>query len=424
MNHKPSIFNFTYSRAENENIIYNTFSKALMVLDENEFEQYSGNQYTSEEIKQQLIDNGILVDEEADEVAFLKYFHYKNKFVKDTLFLTIAPTLDCNFACPYCYENRRSGKMSPEIQDALIEYIRKSVDDGTRNLDISWYGGEPLLHLDVFKNLAKRIKELSVEKGCSLHAHMVTNGYLLNAEIIEFLDEVGISKIQITMDGLKEHHDVRRPLRNGMGTFEKIYENLGLFCESPIAVVIRMNVDNTNAGDFLELKHRILELNNPNITIYPSPVEDINKDKVNKVSSFMTTQEFESFAINSCVENGMESNDFSVLDDRCFFCTAEIENCYVVDELGDFYKCWDEVGRQEYKCFNLLDMENIQYHNITKFLTTDPFSEEKCRNCVFLPLCFGGCKFQRAQLNKSVCGFTNETLKKYIEITFFNEKEE
>jgi uncharacterized protein len=312
--------------------------------------------------------------------------------------------------------------MSPEIQDALIEYIGKSVDDGTRNLDISWYGGEPLLHLDVFKNLAKRIKELSVEKGCSLHTHMVTNGYLLNEEIIEFLDEVGISKIQITIDGLKEHHDVRRPLRNGRGTFKKIYENLGLFSESPIAVVVRMNVDNTNAGDFLELKQRILELNNPNITIYPSPVEDINKDKVNKVSSFMTTQEFESFAINSCVENGMESDDFSVLDDRCFFCTAEIENCYVVDELGDFYKCWDEVGREEYKCFNILNTEDIRYHNITKFLTADPFSEEECRKCVFLPLCFGGCKFQRAMLNKSVCGFTNDTLKKYIELTFFNDK--
>ena len=74
----------------------------------------------------------------------MKYMHYKAKFSKRIFRLTIAPTLDCNFDCPYCYENRRNGKMSEEVQDALIDFIQNSVTSETSVMDISWYGGEPL----------------------------------------------------------------------------------------------------------------------------------------------------------------------------------------------------------------------------------------------------------------------------------------
>jgi uncharacterized protein len=178
-------------------------------------------------------------------------------------------------------------------------------------------------------------------------------------------------------------------------------------------------VDNQNGADFKELKKIIDDLDNPNIRVYASPVEDINKDTINEVSDFMTTEEFERFAVNSCDEGLLDEEDFSVMDDRYCFCTSETENCYVVDDRGDFYKCWDEVGRTEYRCFNILEPDEVNYSQIAKYLTEDPFADEKCRECVFLPLCFGGCKFQRAHLNKSVCGFTDESIIKYIEMSFF-----
>ncbi len=419
MDYVQSRFNFVYIRKPNENVIYNTFSKALVVLDDGEYCQYKTLSFIDADIKQQLVDNGILVEYSFDEMDFLKYFHYKTKFSNDTLFLTIAPTLDCNFAFPYCYENRRPGKMGPEVQDALISFIRESISHGVGNLDISWYGGEPLMYIEILESLARRIVSLSEADNCLLNMHLVTNGYLLTQEIIELLDEIGVTKIQVTLDGLKSNHNVRRPLRNGTGTFDQIMENLTLFCNSPIEVVVRMNVDNQNCMDFKSLKEKIASLYNSNIKVYASPVEDINKDTVNKVSDFMTTDEFEAFTMSACEECGLSAEDFAVLDDRYCFCTAETQNCYVVDDLGDFYKCWDEVGRREYRCFNILEPENINYSNIAKYLTDDPFSNEQCKRCVFLPLCFGGCKFQKANLDKSVCGFTQETLEKYLEIAFF-----
>ena len=254
MNYSKSKYNFIYKRGKDENVIYNTFSKALVVLSDDEKERFDSNELTSDEIINELLENRILIENTFSETDFLKYFHYKTKFAGDTLFLTIAPTMDCNFACPYCYENRRKGKMSKEVQDALIKYVEETVTSGVTNIDISWYGGEPLLCVDIVESLSKRLTKVANDNKCNLKMHMVTNGYLLNSEIVELLDEIGITKLQITIDGLKEHHDKSRPLRDGRGTYDKIIENLSLFEESPIAVVIRMNVDNNNFVDFARLK--------------------------------------------------------------------------------------------------------------------------------------------------------------------------
>ena len=103
MKYVSSKFNFSYKREENENVIYNTFSKALVILDNNEYEQYSNITFTDNEVENQLIENKILVNESFDELAFLKYYHYEMQFSNEILFLTIAPTMDCIFSCPYCY---------------------------------------------------------------------------------------------------------------------------------------------------------------------------------------------------------------------------------------------------------------------------------------------------------------------------------
>lgn len=419
MEFKKSIYNFVYDRNDEEIVIYNTFSKALVVLDKQEYELYENDKIVDGELLDTLVENGIFVKNKDDEKAFLKYFHFKTKFSNDTFFLTIAPTLDCNFACPYCYENRRHGSMSKEVQSAIIKYLEDQILNGVRCVDISWYGGEPLLYPDIVKFLSKEIASITEENKCILKMHMVTNGYLLNEEIVEMLDDVGISRVQITIDGNEEHHNARRPLTGGQGTYQRIVNNLKLFSEYPTEVLVRMNVDNENCKDYADLKALIREIGNPNIELYASPVEDINKDTVNEVSDFMTTEEFNHFIMDICDGNGSSNEDFAIMDDRYCFCTAETENCYVVDDKGDFYKCWDEVGREEYKCFNILNSEEVNYELIARYVADDPFSDEKCKDCIFLPLCYGGCKFQKAHLNKSVCGFTDEKLKRYLEATFF-----
>lgn len=421
MEYKSSMFNFLYRRRDDEYVIYNTYSKALVVLNDEEFKQYNDLRFIDQATEYELIENGILLEESFDEIGFLTYCHNMTKFSKGALHLVLATTMDCNFRCPYCYENRRKGKMSDEVQDSILNFIKENIDNGIKALDITWYGGEPLLYPSIIENLSAKIRQVAERTGCELKMYMVTNGFLLTPELVEMMDRIGVVKVQITLDGLRENHDKRRYLKNGTGTFERIFHNLALFDEYSIRVDIRMNIDNENYIDYIGLQKKIAELNNPNIYVYPSPVEDINPDTVNEVSSFMTFDEFELFTSGINKEGNLTSVKTTVLDDRYCYCQAETENSYVIDELGNCYKCWDQVGRIETSCFNILNIEEKNYVNITKFLSWDPFRDEKCKDCVFLPICFGGCKFHRINTGRYDCGFTEKSMKDYLEGTFFND---
>lgn len=422
MQYKKSKFNFSYKRDEDAYVVYNTYSKALVLLDSVEYQQFQIAQFKDSTVEQELAKNGILIDASFDEEGFLTYCHNMTKYSKGALHLVLATTMDCNFGCPYCYENRRQGKMSVEVQNAIVRFIEVNLKDGIHKLDITWYGGEPLLYPDIISNLADRIRKVTDDAGCELTMFMVTNGYLLTPELVEMIDRIGVVKVQITLDGLKEHHDARRHLRNGDGTFDRIIENLKLFDEYSIRVDIRMNVDNENYGDYIGLRQMIVALDNPNMFVYPSPVEDINPDTVNEVSDFMTYDEFEKFAGGICKEGDTSTAETKVLDDRYCYCQAETENNYVIDELGYCYKCWDQAGRIETSCFNILHADEKNYPNIIKFMSWDPFRDERCGQCVFLPVCFGGCKFHRMNTGRYDCGFTEESMKNYIESVFFKDK--
>lgn len=422
--YRHSRFNFVFDRPDGSVIVFNTLSKGLVAFDPKSYETFRQLSYGEDDTSdlEDLVENGLVVASEDDELAFLKYHHYKAKFSHDVLRLTIAPTLDCNFACPYCYESRRCGRMDDETQDALIDFIDELTADGVKRIDVSWYGGEPLLFPSIVDNLAMRISAIAKRYGCELSMSMVTNGYLLTPEIVSMMERRGIGRVQITLDGLADHHDLSRPLRDGRGSFDRIVGNLPLFKGSDISVVIRMNLDNNNKGDFPRLIRLIDDLDVPNIeTVYPSPVEHINKERDNTVSDYMDFDDFESFVLGDC--SGCD-DDSPFIEDRVCYCTSETEYCYVIDELGDVYKCWDEVGRKEFRCFNVKDPDDIRLGPIVRYLTDDPFADEKCRECLFLPICFGGCKFQRRILGKSTCGITREILIKQIEFSYLGDSDD
>ena len=340
---KKSKFIFSYRKSENEIVMYNTFSKALVVVSNEEFEAFEKvatgttsvlDESTVEELKNQ----GFILGDGYDEIAFLKYFHYKTKFSNELLSLTIAPTLDCNFACPYCYETARKGKMSQEVQDKLLEYITKKIAEGAKRVDITWYGGEPLLCTEIVDYLASNIKMLCEKAGVRLDMSLVTNGYLLSQNIVEMFVRNDIDNIQITLDGMEENHDKRRYLHDGRGTFQKIVSNLSLFKGTSVNVNIRMNVDVHNRGDYAKLKKIIDAIDGVKMGVYPAAVEPLNERKEERKDYYMSSTEFEKFIRDSYVDSEVCDGGLDVIDNRRYFCAAELENSYVVDEKGNFYK--------------------------------------------------------------------------------------
>lgn len=425
--YKASKFNFFYNRSDNENIVYNTFSKGLIALDNEHANSLKNGCYHSIFSKEEinfLVENGFLVENSFDENEFLKYYNNKVRFTSDYFCLTIAPTLSCNFDCPYCFENKRTGTMSKDVQTELVRFVEEKIKKGIKTLEITWYGGEPLLCFDIIKNLAEEITQIADKYGCKCKMGMISNGYLLSEEIVDFLEKNNVS-FQITIDGLEENHNKRRYLKNGGGTFAKIIENLKLFSGKQVDVYVRMNVDNYNSNDYGALSELIDSFNNNRMILYPAVTEKINERKEERKNHYMNDSGYDDF-ISITRRNGLFkfkstelpiSNDVSsVPDNRCYFCAAELDNSCVIDEKGNVYKCWDEVGHEDF-CFNILTPEKINYDSLLRYMGDHTFSDEKCSNCVFLPLCFGGCKFHRYHLHKYACAFNEASLISYLEDT-------
>ena len=160
------------------------------------------------------INEGALLKSARQEVINSKYLH-----------LTIMPTEQCNFRCVYCYESFSKGKMDLSIAKAIIDYIKREIHK-YRGVLISWFGGEPLLAMDLIEYISNEVILICREQKKNFLADMTTNGYLLSRNVVEKLYKLRVFKYQITLDGYIQTHDHQRVLRGGGGTFETIVNNI------------------------------------------------------------------------------------------------------------------------------------------------------------------------------------------------------
>ncbi len=201
-------------------------------------------------VVQQMRKFGILVSEdnlnkEVDDVISHINNHIHNP---DTLELIILPTEKCNFRCVYCYEDFMKGAMKPDVINGIKKYISTSLDAQTEKLAIEWFGGEPLAAKHVILDLSEYFIEIAKKHDITYQASMTTNGYLLDSDTFSLLYELGIKSYQITIDGPPEIHNKRRPLRSGLETFQRVWENLTALqkTDKDFSVILRTNVDNDN----------------------------------------------------------------------------------------------------------------------------------------------------------------------------------
>ena len=165
-----------------------------------------------------------------------------NALTNDTLSLIIFPTEQCNFRCFYCYESFELGRMSPETVEAILKLVKKRAST-LKQLNISWFGGEPLMAKDIVLYLSKEFKKLSEKFNFTYTGHMTTNGYYLSDNLLETLVDLGVTSYQITLDGAKESHDKIRIMKNKKGSFDSIWNNLMSFkkIDSPFDIMLRIH---------------------------------------------------------------------------------------------------------------------------------------------------------------------------------------
>lgn len=323
--------------------------------------------------------------------------------------LTVCPTMGCNFDCPYCFESHRPGRMTQEVQDGVIALAERMMKASrARKLDVTWFGGEPLLMPDVIEALSGRLMALAEERGAEYDASIVTNGYLLTREIADLLGRCKVNSAQITLDGIGPEHDKTRHLAGGGPTYDRIVENLRAL-RLPFKVSVRHNVHEGNREQILPLRELVKSLaaeSGNSIAYYPSPVQknDTADGRNEQVGALCGAELGE-------IETLKESHRFHA--GHGAYCCAHYLYGVGIDDAGRLYKCWEDVDKPE-RAFGSVhrwdpadpiataDLPD----RLTAYLNTAlPTDDPECRDCLLLPQCAGGCPTRRLYYQKGCYGF-------------------
>ena len=447
---KPSIYNFIWPTDDPAKaMIFNSLTTSLSEVEKTYIDLLNVQRFDYDTLSadaKQFIDalkqGGVVLDDAADELKILKFAYNSNKYNRMSLGFTIAPTLRCNFACTYCYEQsgenliKRDGQnafMPENIQQELLKFIERSAKM-VKGVFITWYGGEPLLCKEIIFDLTQKIIAVTKENKIGYSAAMITNGYLLteDPDIVRKLKDSRIKTFQITLDGPPHVHNSRRMLKGDNGlTFNRILEGIKLLTANKLEVSLRINVDRSNMNEVLKLLD-ILEANNlKDISIRLGHVHADTAGCKSTENLCATNEEFTVLNQNfheTLRQREFKSGQTSYYPSFAHACGANRMNAFVVDPDGDMYKCWSEIGDKPARIGNIIDFgkrSNDERMQEIRWLTWEPFDYSDCLNCKVLPICMGGCGYRAMFVNKDRpdCAEWKYSIEHYVQARFKREKE-
>ncbi|MBN2227430.1 MAG: SPASM domain-containing protein [candidate division Zixibacteria bacterium] len=393
-------------------IAYNARSGAVALMTEENYRTYlaigeklsgrdTGELNASEQaLLDQLAYGKFAFPTEYDELAAIKFTHQLNRFESSSLGLIVAPTMNCNMACTYCFEQNKRGSMPPEVIEALIEFVEKRAP-GLRHVDINWYGGEPLLAMAAIEDITQSMLDLAAEHAFTYTSSMISNGYLLTPDIVDRLVDAKVSMVQITLDGPRRVHDERRPLKNGRGSFDRIIENI-TYAVKKMAIGVRVNIDKQyNEALIAELLAELEAAGlQQRVGIYFGLLEPASEVCANIAENCYNANEFSEVEVQYYRQ--LLQHGFRILrlpSPVGVYCMAQIVNAFLVDPDGDIYRCFNHVGDKSKIMGNIRNPINYEDPNFRRLFAFDPFEDSMCRECSILPICMGGCPAKRVDRN-------------------------
>lgn len=341
--------------------------------------------------QKELIEKGILVE---SDKKYMYYDEMKMRFLsasyeKEHMGLVIVPFTGCNFACPYCFESKKHPMlMSENIENDLIAFINAH---SAQSMALTWYGGEPLI---AFKNIKSIYNKLINQTKVNIEKHaIITNGYLLNQEILNFFRDAHLSEMQITLDGTEEHHNQTRFLKqNKQGTFHKIIDNIRMAVETlpNCHIAIRININKSNEQDFFDIYNKFSkEFKEKQISIYPGFIREETPDHHSLCYESIDSQCICNF-YERVKKLGGNVNFFPRKAPKG--CMVNKLNSYIIGPEGEIYKCWNDVSNTE-KIVGYINQKQITNKPLLyRYMNeTTPFSNSQCKDCLLFPVCSGGC---------------------------------
>ena len=263
---RPSAFNVRVPLASGEVFLMNTLTDAQVLVSDDVVALLdrldAGTAGDAEAVQGErdafatLAENGFLVRHLSSERAALESYFAAFREDASQLRITILTTLQCNFACDYCYQGEHAGfgrpaeRMSIDTAAQVAAWIAKQVEEvQPRRLVLTFFGGEPLLNVPAMFEIAGRSSKHAASRGVTQFVNIITNGLLLTPQVVECMLPLGLTGVKVTLDGDRETHDRMRPLRGGQGTFDRIIENVRRVAPL-VPITIGGNFDLETAGRY------------------------------------------------------------------------------------------------------------------------------------------------------------------------------
>ena len=404
---KPSRYNHFFPYQDGKSIAFNALSTSLALIGEKELSEYNAfctnGTPLPTELEADLRKGLFVLDDFVNELDVLRYRMLRSRYGTDSLAFTLAPTNDCQFDCVYCYEKGAltNKYMTQEVQDKIVEMLeqRKGL---ISHFDVTWYGGEPLLAFDILENMSKRFIQICDDNQVSYKATIITNGYLLNRDFLERMKHLRIEYIQITIDGLPEMHNQRRPLRGGGDTFETIMNNLKDGYDLLPPINLRVNIDRVNIAAGESVRKFLID-NGLQEKVRPYFGMLMNYTGSYDSAKCLSACDFSEHSYDYAVENASLDTPVQYPMLKSAFCGADSYRMSVLDAEGWMYKCWCDLGVTKRRVGSVIEEFKSTNDLLMQYMLYDPTTSEPCMGCDVLPLCMGGCPYKRIMGNTDNC---------------------
>lgn len=326
----------------------------------------------------------------------------KRQTVVKALCLHIAH--DCNLACRYCFagEGEYHGHralMSLEVGKKALDFLM--ANSGNRvNLEVDFFGGEPLMNWDVVKGIVEYGRSLEEPHNKKFRFTLTTNGVLLNDEIMEFANRE-MANIVLSIDGRKEIHDKMRPFRGGQGSYDLIVPKFQKVAESreQTRYYVRGTFTHNNLDFSRDVLH-LADLGFQQISVEPVVAKPTDSYALTEEDLPKLMEEYDKLAVEM-LRRRREGKPFNffhfMIDLEGGPCVAKrLSGCgsgteyLAVTPWGDLYPCHQFVGDEKFLMGNV--EEGVLREDIRdEFKCCNVYAKEKCKNCFAKFYCSGGC---------------------------------
>jgi len=360
---------------------------------------------------QELIDAGQLFTKDVYQ-NYITDFKNRETVVK-ALCLHIAH--DCNLACQYCFAEEgeyhgRRALMSFEVGKKALDFLVAN-SGNRRNLEVDFFGGEPLMNWEVVKQLVEYGRSLEEPNNKKFRFTLTTNGILLNDEVEEFCNRE-MSNVVLSLDGRREVNDKMRPSRNGKSSYDVIVPKFQKLAESRNQMnyyvrgtFTRNNLDfSEDALHFADLGFKQMSIE-PVVSLPEEPYS-IREEDLPKIM-----EEYDKLAVEY-IKRKKEGRGFNffhfMIDLQQGPCVAKrLSGCgsgteyLAVTPWGDLYPCHQFVGEEEFLLGNVdTGVTNTEIRD--EFKLCNVYAKDKCRDCFARFYCSGGCAANSHKFHGSI----------------------